>query len=167
MSDSVWPHRRQPTRLLHPWDSPGNNTGVGCHFLLQCMKVKVKSLSPVRLLATDPMDCSLTGSSIHVIFQARVLEWNAIAFINSYDSWETHKDNPNRKKKKNLIAAVLMSAWSVKHSRFLSACGEMQRIFEWEISHWRLFMLIMLWDPLNCLRIMSPKHLVLSTPWKK
>ena len=49
MSDSVQPHRRQPTRLLHPWDSPGKNTGVGCHFLLQCMKVNVKSLSRVRL----------------------------------------------------------------------------------------------------------------------
>ena len=42
-SDSVWPHRRQPTRLPHPWDSPGKNTGVGCHFLLQCMKVKSES----------------------------------------------------------------------------------------------------------------------------
>ena len=54
MSDSVWPHRQQPTRLLCPWDSPGKNTGVGCHFLLQCMKgkVKVKSLSHVRLLET-------------------------------------------------------------------------------------------------------------------
>ena len=52
MSDSVRPHRRQPTRHRHPWDSPGKNTGVGCHFLLQCMKVKVKSLSRVRLLAT-------------------------------------------------------------------------------------------------------------------
>ena len=52
MSDSVRPHRRQPTRLPHPWDSPGNNTGVGCHFLLQCRKVKVKSFSRVRLFAT-------------------------------------------------------------------------------------------------------------------
>ena len=52
MSDSVRPHRRQPTRLHRPWDSPGKNSGVGCHFLLQCMKVKVKSLSRVRLLAT-------------------------------------------------------------------------------------------------------------------
>ena len=50
MSDSVHPHRQQPTRLPRPWDSPGKNTGVGCHFLLQC--VKVKSLSHVRLLAT-------------------------------------------------------------------------------------------------------------------
>ena len=54
MSDSVRPHRRQSTRLPCPWDSPGKNTGVGCHFLLQCMKVKMKakSLSCVQLLAT-------------------------------------------------------------------------------------------------------------------
>ena len=52
MSDSVQPHRGQPTRLPGPWDSPGKNSGVGCHFLLQWMKVKVKSLSCVRLLAT-------------------------------------------------------------------------------------------------------------------
>ena len=52
MSDCVRPHRRQPTRLPCPWDSPGKNTGVGCHFLLQCMKVKVKSLSHVRLFTT-------------------------------------------------------------------------------------------------------------------
>ena len=52
MSDSVRPHRQQPTRLPRPWDSPGKNTGVGCHFLLQCMKVKIKSLSHVQLLAT-------------------------------------------------------------------------------------------------------------------
>ena len=50
MSNSVRPHRRQPTRLHHPWDSPGKNTEVGCHFLLQCMKVT--SLSHVRLFAT-------------------------------------------------------------------------------------------------------------------
>ena len=128
MSDSVRPHRRQPTRLPCPWDSQGKNTGVGCHFLLQCMKVKSESevVQSVRLLATpwtaayqappsmgfsrqeywsglpfpspmhesekwkrsrsvcptpsDPMDCSLPGSSIHGIFQARVLEWGAIAF---------------------------------------------------------------------------------------
>ena len=124
MSDSVQPHRWQTTRLPHPWDSPGKNTGVGCHFLLQC--VKVKSLSHVRLFSTpltaayqaplsmgfsrqdtgvgchcllqcmkvkserevaqlcptlhDPMVCSLPGSSVHGIFQARVLKWGAIAF---------------------------------------------------------------------------------------
>ena len=81
MSDSVRPHRRQPTRLLHPRDSPGKNTGVPCHFLLQCMKVKSESevAQPCPTLS-DPMDCSLPGSSIHGIFQARVLVWVAIAF---------------------------------------------------------------------------------------
>ena len=80
MSDSVQPHRRQPARLRHPWDSPGKNTGVGCHFLLQCMKVKGES-EVVQSCPTlsDPMDCSLPGSSVHGIFQARALEWGAVA----------------------------------------------------------------------------------------
>ena len=79
--DSVRPQRRQPTRLPHRWDSPGKNTGVGCHFLLQCMKVKSES-EVVRSCPTlcDPMGCSLPASSVHGIFQARVLEWGAIAF---------------------------------------------------------------------------------------
>ena len=80
MSDSMQPHRRQPTRLLRPWDSPGKNTGVGCHFLLQCMKVKSESeVAQSYLTLSNPMDCSLPGSSIHGIFQARVLEWGAIS----------------------------------------------------------------------------------------
>ena len=78
MSDSVWPHRWQPTRLHHPWDSPGKNTGVGCHFLLQCMKVKSESeVAQSCPTLGDPMYCSLAGSSVHGIFQARVLEWGA------------------------------------------------------------------------------------------
>ena len=81
MSDSVRPHRWQPTRLPCPWDSPGKNTGVGCHFLLQCMKVKSESeVAQSCPTPSDPMDCSLPGSSIHGVFQARVLEWVAIAF---------------------------------------------------------------------------------------
>ena len=81
MSDSVQPHRQQPTRLPRPWDSPGKNTGVGCHFLLQCMKVKSESeVAQSCPTLRDPMDCSLTGSSVHGIFQAKVLEWGAIAF---------------------------------------------------------------------------------------
>ena len=84
MSDTVRPHRRQPTRLPRPWDSPGKNTGVGCHFLLQCMKVKSESeVAQSCPTLSDPMDCSLPGSSIHWIFQARVLEWGAIAFSGS------------------------------------------------------------------------------------
>ena len=81
MSDSVQPQRQQPTRLPRPWDSPGKDTGVGCHFLLQHMKVKSESeVIQSCLTLRDPMDYSLPGSSVHGIFQARVLEWVAIAF---------------------------------------------------------------------------------------
>ena len=85
MSDSVQPHRQQPTRLPRPWDSPGKNTGVGCHFLLQCMKVKSESeVAQSCPTLSDPMDCSLPGSSAYGILQARVLEWGAIAFSETY-----------------------------------------------------------------------------------
>ena len=81
VSDSVRPHRGQPTRLRHPWDSLGKNTGVGCHFLLQCMKMKGESeVAQLCLTLSDPMDCSPPGSSIHGILQTRVLEWGAIAY---------------------------------------------------------------------------------------
>ena len=81
VSNSMRPHRRQPTRLPRPWDSPGKNTGVGCHCLLQCMKVKSESeVAQSCPTLHDPVDCSPPGSSIHGIFQARVLEWGAIAF---------------------------------------------------------------------------------------
>ena len=82
---TLQPHRQQPTRLLCLWDSPGKNTGVGCHFLLQCMKVKSESeVAQSCPTPSDPMDCSLPGSSIHGIFQARVLEWGAIAFSGTF-----------------------------------------------------------------------------------
>ena len=72
------PHRRQSTRIPCPWDSPGKNTGVGCHFLLQCMKVKSESeVAQSCPTLSDPMDCGLRGSSVNGIFQARVLEWGA------------------------------------------------------------------------------------------
>ena len=75
------PHGLQPTRLLRPWDSPGKNAGAGCHFLLQCMKVESESeVAQSCLTLSNPMDCSLPGSSIHGIFWATVLEWGAIAF---------------------------------------------------------------------------------------
>ena len=81
MSNSVRPHRWQPTRLPCPWDSPGKNTGVGCHFLLQCMKVKSESeVAQSCPTLSNPMDCSPPGSSVHGVFQVRVLEWVAIAF---------------------------------------------------------------------------------------
>ena len=86
---TVRPHRWQPTRLPCPWDSPGKNAGVGCHFLLQCMKVKseneVAQSSPT--LAT-PWTAAYQAP-VHGIFQAKVLEWGAIAF-SDYDisSWK-------------------------------------------------------------------------------
>ena len=82
VSDSVRPHRRQPTRLPRPWHSPGKNNGVGCRFLLQCRKVKSESeVAQSCPTLSDPMDCSLPGSSVHGVFQARVLEWGAIALL--------------------------------------------------------------------------------------
>ena len=79
MSDSVQPHRQQPTS--RPWDSTGKNAGAGCRFFLQCMKVKSESeVTQSCPTLRDPMDCSLPGSSAYGIFQARVLEWVAIAF---------------------------------------------------------------------------------------
>ena len=93
MFDSVRPHRRQPTRLPRPWDSPGKNTGAGCHFLLQCMKVKSESeVAQSCLSLRDPMDCSLPGSSVHGIFQARGLEWGAIAFSKFRVGWRIRND---------------------------------------------------------------------------
>ena len=81
VSNSVRPHWLQPTRLPNPWDYPGKKTVVGCHFLLQCMKVKSESeVAQSCPTLSDPMDCSLPGSSVHGIFQARVLKWGAIAF---------------------------------------------------------------------------------------
>ena len=103
MSDSVRPHTQKPTRLPRLWDSPGKNTGMGCHFLLQCRKVKSESevAQSCRTLS-DPMDCSLPGSSVHGIFQARVLEWSAIAFSvlcpNSYKSYHSLFQYPHANK---------------------------------------------------------------------
>ena len=92
MSDSMRPHRQQPTRLPHPWDSLGKNTGVGCHFLLQCMKVKNEN-EVIQSCPTlsDPMDHSLPGSSVQGIFQARVLEWGGHCLLqNCPIGWVKH-----------------------------------------------------------------------------
>ena len=88
MSDSVRPHRWQPTRLPRPWDSPGKNAGVGCHFHFQCMKVKSeREVDQSCPTPRDPMDCSLPGSSIHGIFQSKVLKLVAIAFSENYPGY--------------------------------------------------------------------------------
>ena len=85
----------------HPWDSPGKNTGVGCHFLLQCMKVKSESeVTQSCLTLRDPMDCSPPGSSVHGIFQARILEWGAIAFSRGHSEkvsiWKPKREEGNK-----------------------------------------------------------------------
>ena len=86
VSDSLQPHRRKPTRLPRPWDSPGKNTGVGCHFLLQYMKVKSeREVAQSCPTLSDSTDYSLPGSCVHGTFQARVLEWGAIAFSTERD----------------------------------------------------------------------------------
>ena len=93
VSDSVRPHGLLPTRLLHPWDSPGKNTGVGCHFL--CMKVESESeVAQSCPTLSDPMDCSPPGSSVHGIFQATVLEWGAIAFSGVRAYFLTNDNHP-------------------------------------------------------------------------
>ena len=84
------PWMEEPGRLQSmgvTWDSPAKNTGAGCHFLLQCMKEKSESeVAQSCPTLRDPMDCSLPGSSIHWICQARALEWGAIAFSIRYYS---------------------------------------------------------------------------------
>ena len=84
VSDSVQPHRQQLSRLPRPWDSPGKNTGVGCHFLLQCMKVKSeREVAQSCPTLRDPVDGSSAGSPVPGILQARTLEWVAISFSNA------------------------------------------------------------------------------------
>ena len=109
----------------HPWDSPGKNTGVGCHFLLQCMKVKSESeVAQSSPTLRDPMDCSLPGSSIHGIFQARVLEWGAIAFSTKfYSSILTEKiswtEEPGRlQSMRSQKSRTRLSDWACSHTSF-------------------------------------------------
>ena len=121
MSDSVRPHRQQPTRLHHPWDSPGKNTGAGCHFLLQCRKVKNESeVAQSCPTLSNPMDCSLAGSSAHGIFQARVLEWVAIAFSEIHST-----DIQITKHTHTCISELqLQDSWAVQKRTVESNCAE-------------------------------------------
>ena len=122
MSDSVRPHRQQPTRLPCPWDSPGKNAGVDCHFLLQCMKVKSES-EVIQLCPTlcNPTDCSPPGSSAHGIFQARVLEWGAIAFSEKTNTEEEKTNNlllfdlRNRVRGRGLVAQWTKGRAALRH----------------------------------------------------
>ena len=150
VSDSVWPHRWQPTRLPRPWDSPGKNIGVGCHFLLQCMKVKSESqVAQSCPILSDPMDCSLPGSSVHGIFQARVLEWGAIGFSEYLSTdWKTKHStcktclsNLGMTRNNNqydacccLVMSVLSnSVWphGLPPARLLCPCSSLGKKLEW------------------------------------
>ena len=133
MSDSVWLQRRQPTRLHHLWDSPGKNTGVGCHFLFQCMKVKRESeVAQSCPTLRDPMDWSPPGSSVHGIFQARVLEWGVMAFSSFDCRWSYFSLF-------DLSALHLMvSAVSYLELLYCSSWGQRKRNakgYEWERRH--------------------------------
>jgi len=115
MSDSVRPHRRQPTRLPNPWDSPGKNTGVGCHFLLRCMKVSLPiqevtdtgGLVAVMSNSCDPMNCSLSGSFVHGILQERILEWVAISFSRG-------SSQPRNRTRVSCIAERCFTDWAMR-----------------------------------------------------
>ena len=121
MSNSVRPHRRQLTRPCHPWDSPGKNTGMGCHFLLQCMKVKSESeVAQSCPTLSDVMNCSLPGSSVHGIFQARVLEWGAIGYK------KRGTKNSNMKKKKE-PSPFIYGEWLVTDSLNSNVCVQKMR----------------------------------------
>ena len=104
----------QPTRLRHPWDPPGKNTESGCYFLLQCMKVKSESeVAQSCPTLSDPMDCSLPGSSIHGIFQAGVLEWGAIVFSpNGTKNLQYNSSLPPNHHKSNSSAITLWDSFS-------------------------------------------------------
>ena len=116
MSDSVRPQRRQPTRLRRPWDSPGKNTGVGCHFLLQRMKVKSESeVAQSCPTPSDPMDDSLSGSSIHGICQASVLFSLKRSFILSWKYLGKNTNNILTSYPKSLMKKQ-NSVWSLKVS---------------------------------------------------
>ena len=125
MSDSVRPHRRQPTRLPCPWDSPGKNTGVGCHFLLQCMKVKSESEVAQSSCPTlsDPMDCSLPDSSAHGIFQARVLtpiflpgESHGPRSLVGYSPWDHKESDMTEQLNTHTYCTLTLKFWGFPES---------------------------------------------------
>ena len=131
MSNSVRPHRWQPTRLPHRWDSPGKSTRVGCHFLLQCMEVKSESeVAQSCPTLSDPMDCSLPGSSIHGIFQARILDWVAIAFSSIKNKTkQTNKKTQlllgtemGYKWREHIDRCSIESIWEVQFSSVTQSC---------------------------------------------
>ena len=133
MPDSVRPHRRQPTRLLYPWDSPGKNTGVGCHFLLQGMQVKSESeVAQSCPTLSNPMDCSPPDSSVHGIFQARVLEWGTIALSQS-----KFKKKRRRKERKGRNKAIRERKGKAKYHLRLDLKYNIKLPFDCNCEPWQ------------------------------
>ena len=127
----VRPHRRQPIRLLCPWDSPGKNTGVGCHFLLQCMKVKRESeVAQSCLTLSNPMDCSLPGSSIHGIFQAGVNGVESFCFSNISSSWGIM----GKSLEKEMATHSSILAWRIPMDRGTWSMGSQRVGHDWATS---------------------------------
>ena len=133
MSDSLRPHRQQPTRLRRPWDSPGKNTGVGCYFLLQRMKGKSESeVAQSFPTLSDPMDCSLPGSSVHGIFQARVLEWGAIlGKAKLTQSFTAHFKTPLTWLSVYLEDVILWLFFSISTKLILTVFAHLFSVFLW------------------------------------
>ena len=126
------PQRRQPTRHPHPWDFPGKNTVVGCHFLLQCTKVKSQSeIAQSCPTPSDPMECSLPGASVYGIFQARVLEWVAIAFS------KKGRLLLKKIKKVRLVKAIVFPIVMYGCESCTIKKAEHRRIDAFELWHWR------------------------------
>ena len=128
MSDSVRPHRWQPTRLPRPWDSPGKNIGVGCHFLLQCRKVKSESeVAQSCPTLSDPMDCSLPGSSVHGI--SRQEYWSGVPLPSPIMLSE-------RQRNRKLISSCYgmgkeegKCGMTANRYSFVSCCSDKKKIF--------------------------------------
>ena len=126
MSDSVRPHRWQPTRLCRPWDSPGKNTGVGCHFLLQCMKVKSDSeVAQSCPTLCDPMDCSPPGSSVHRIYNLINLEGVLGKSLKESLTWK--REMLNQWAKCDLSHSLVKNTQGITH--LPSACAYLQKNF--------------------------------------
>ena len=137
MSDSVRPCGWQPKRLPCPWDSPGKNTGVGCHFILQFRKVKSESeVTQSCPTLSDPMDCGPPGSSVHGIFQARVLEWGAIVFSKEPEIKLPTSVGSSKKQdssRKTSISALL--TWPKPLTVWITInCGKFWKIWEYQIT---------------------------------
>ena len=126
-------HIQRPTRLPRPWDSPGKNTGVGCHFLFQCMKVKSESeVTQSCPTASDPMDCSPPGSSIHGIFPSKStgVGWHCLFRINSRDSqYKSGSGREFKKEKRNNCPASSLNELRVQEGKEYEALKVAQNFF--------------------------------------